>query len=374
MATDLLLGVGLAAHLPCDEVLTLLDAHPAAHPGFQLRVSVDDGIVTGADPGVGLMHRSAEKLFESRDYRQAMLLANRHDWLSAFSNEVGVALAAESALGITPPERATWTRTLLAEVNRVFASLAFLAPVAGPTRPDVDALREDLTGIQERVTGARVHPGFARIGGVAAAVERDQLADIDEASERLVALVPSVADAVAEYAVRLAGVARLTPEDATAYGASGTVARASGLDLDLRRDDPYLAYRELRDLLEVPVRQEGDVPARYAVLLAQLPVSAALIQASIQELLRLGDGPVDVPLPKVVRLPEGVSYAWIEGPIGISGCLIASVGDRTPWRMKIRSASFATMQAMAHALEGTPHDRLADAVMSFPFVMGDVDR
>jgi len=374
VATDLLLGVGMASYLPCDAPLVLGDAHPATHPGFQLRVTVEDDVIVAADPGVGLMHRSAEKLFEARDYRQAMLLANRHDWLSAFSSEVGVALAIESALGITPPERATWIRTLLAEANRIVASLAFLAPVAGPTRTDVDGVREHLTSIQERITGARVHPGFARIGGVATPVEPSQLAELEAVADRILALLPSVADAVSAHTASLSGVSRLSRDDAVAYATSGTVARASGFDLDLRRDDPYLAYAKLRDLLRVPVRREGDVPARYAVLVEQLPVSAALIQACAQELRRLGDGPVDVPLPKVVRLPEGITYAWIEGPIGISGALIASVGDRTPWRMKIRSASFATVQAMARALAGTPYDRLADAVMSFPFVVGDVDR
>ncbi len=374
MATDLLLGIGMATHLPCDAPLVLGDGHPAMHPGFQLRVTVEDDLVTAADPSVGLMHRSAEKLFEARDYRQAMLLANRHDWLSAFSNELGVALAIESSLGITPPERATWTRTLLAEVNRVYATLAFLAPVAGPARTDIDGLREQLTSIQERITGARVHPGFTRIGGIATPVEQSQLAELEGAAERLRVALPAVTDAISGHTASLSGVARLSRGDAVACATSGTVARASGFDLDLRRDDPYLAYPELRDLLQVPVRQEGDVPARYAVLVEQLPVSATLIRACVQELRRLGDGPIDVPLPKVVRLPEGISYAWIEGPIGISGALIASVGDRTPWRMKIRSASFATMQAMAPALTGTPYRQLADAVMSFPIVMGDVDR
>ena len=89
---------------------------------------------------------------------------------------------------------------------------------------------------------------------------------------------------------------------------------------------------------------------------------------------RLGPGPVDVTLPKVVRLPEGTYYSWIEGPLGISGCLVVGAGEKTPWRMKIRSASFATMQAMGPCLVGTRYEQLADAVMSFPVIMGDVDR
>ena len=374
MATDLLLGIGTAGFLPCDDALPLLEHHPAANPGFQLRVTVDGGIVTAADPRVGLMHRSAEKLFESRDLRQAMALADRHDWLSAFSSEVGVALTLEAALGITPPERATWIRTLLAEANRISASLAFLAPVTGPVREELEALRERFTSLQEQVTGGRVHPGFARIGGVAAPVDGDSLDDYVDVLSRLRDLQPRIADVVQAYAEPLAGVATLSRQDAVDLGTSGIVARASGFDLDLRRDDPYLAYSQLGDQLVVINRETGDVPARYAVLVDQLPVSAALMSACIDELRQLGPGPVDVTLPKVVRLPEGTFYSWIEGPLGISGCLVVGNGEKTPWRMKIRSASFATMQAVGPCLVGTRYEQLADAVMSFPMVMGDVDR
>jgi NADH-quinone oxidoreductase subunit D len=372
--TDLLLGVGMAAHLPCDEALTLAEHHPANHPGFQLRVTFDGDVVVEADPRIGLMHRSAEKLFEARDFRQAMLLANRHDWLSAFTSELGVALTIESALGLTPPVRATWIRTLLAEANRMSASLAFLAPVAREMRVPLETLRERFADLQEYVTGGRVHPGFARIGGVVRPIDDVGLTDYVQMAASVDAALTGVRDAIGSYAESLTGVAAVNSADALAWGLSGTVGRASGLDFDLRRDDPYLCYGDLRDLLVVPPRSTGDVPARYAAMIDQLPVSAAIVRACVDELRRLGDGPVDVTLPKVVRLPEGVSYAWVEGPLGISGCLIASVGDRSPWRMKIRSASFATMQVLGPALTGTRRADLADAVMSFPFVLGDVDR
>jgi NADH-quinone oxidoreductase subunit D len=303
-----------------------------------------------------------------------MALADRHDWLSAFSSEVGVALTLEAALGITPPERATWIRTLLAEANRISASLAFLAPVAGPARRELEAIRERLTIIQEQITGGRVHPGFARIGGVAALVDADSLEDYTEVLATLRATHRRIVDAIAEYTDPLAGVAALSREAAVQMGTSGVVARASGLDIDLRRDDPYLAYGQLADHLVVIGRVAGDLPARYALLVDQLPVSCALMAACIDEVRRLGPGPFDVTLPKVVRLPEGTYYAWIEGPLGISGCLVVGTGEKTPWRMKIRSASFATMQAMGPALVGTRYGQLADAVMSFPVVIGDVDR
>lgn len=367
-------GIGTVALLPCDGELHLPEHHPLLTPGFQLTVTVEDGTITSADPTIGFMHRSAEKLFESRDWRQAMALADRHDWLSSFTSEVAVALAFESALGIVPPERATWIRTLLVEVDRVAATLAFLAPVAGPARPAAEALREQWVAVKEQVTGGRVHPGFARVGGVAAPLGSGAFAALRGAAAALVRDHGALADAIEAYARPLAGLAALTREQAVALGTSGPVARASGLDLDLRRDEPSLAYAELADELEAITDSAGDIPARYRILVDQLPVSARLITGCLDALDRLGEGPVDVLLPKVVRIPEGMTYAWLEGPLGISGCLLVGAGEKTPWRMKIRSASFATMQALPTALVGVPVERLADAVMSFPMVLGDVDR
>lgn len=372
----LLLGIGVAAHLDCDRVLELSDYHPSAQPGFQLRIRVAGGRIADADPQVGLMHRGAEKLFEARDYRQIMMLANRHDWLSAFSSELGIALAVEAAAGITPPERATWTRTLMAEANRISVALAFLGSVA-PTADLRDSLfggRERLTGFQERATGGRVHPMFTRIGGVASALGPDRLDDCADLVERLASTAAhcvQTADALRESHT---GLAVLSRDNAIAMGASGAVGRASGIDLDLRRDDPYAAYAEFGDLLRIPVSTVGDAAARYEVLAAQMPVSLALMSTCIDRLRYLGAGPVNVLLPKAVRVPEGVSHAWMEGPLGIGGYLLASSGEKTPWRLKVRSASFNNMQAMVPALVGVPVERLADAVMSFMFVVGDIDR
>jgi NADH-quinone oxidoreductase subunit D len=372
----LVLGVGTTAWLDCDAELTLREFHPTAHAGFRLRVDVRDGTVQLADLEVGFMHRGSEKLFESRDYRQLMMLANRHDWLSAFSSELVIALVIEQATGITPPERATWIRTLLAEANRLMATLAFLGAVAehAPDRQAIFEARERLVAAQEVVTGGRVHPMFTRIGGVAAPIAAEALDTYQEVVATLRGLTTLIGDAVLEYAETLRGIAVLSVDDAIGFGASGAVARASGLDLDVRRADPYLAYADLQALLGTPTLTAGDARDRYRALVAQLPVSTALMSACIERLRVLGEGPHDVLLPKAVRAPEGVSYGWIEGPLGITGCLLASAGDKLPWRMKIRSASFANAQAMQAALVGTPQDRLADAVMSFFFMVGDIDR
>jgi NADH-quinone oxidoreductase subunit D len=171
-----------------------------------------------------------------------------------------------------------------------------------------------------------------------------------------------------------AGVAVLTTADALSIGVSGPVARASGVDLDLRRDAALLFYPQLEDLLKVPVASAGDIPSRYEILLAQLPVSIDLIAAASARLRELGEGPVNVPLPKVVRVPESTSYGEFEGPLGRSGYLLSSIGEKTPWRLKLRTPSFTNVQALARALPGTPLAALAPAVTSFFFVVGDIDR
>lgn len=371
VATDLLLACGAAAGLGCDDVLAVDPHHPMSHPGFQLQVSVADGVVTAADPRIGLMHRSAEKLFESRDVRQAMLLANRHDWYSPFTSEMTVALATEEMLGIIAPERATWTRMLLAEVERIHALLPFLAPAAGRARGEIETAREQLTRALDSVYGVRMHPGFARIGGVASPIADEDLAHLRGISADVAARMDDWRAALDD---RAAGLAVISLDQATGLGLMGPVGRASGLDTDLRRDDPYLAYADLAEMLAVPLHTEGDGSARYRAMLDQIELSAQLVTACLDRIEALGEGPVDVPLPKVVRLPEAVAYVAVEGPLGVSGVLLAGAGDKFPLRLKIRSASFATMQALGPALVGTPLDRLGEAVESFPLVMGDTDR
>ncbi len=369
--TTALVAVGAARHLPHDVAIDPGPWHPAGHPGLQIAIEVEDEIIVAADVRIGLMHRSAEKLFEHRDYRQALALANRHDWLCAFASELGLAMAIEEALGIRPPDRATWSRTLLAELNRITASLVFIGAFASP---EALAMRERLVHLQEVATGGRVHPMITRIGGLAGPLETAWLDDLAIALDELMSRLPVVRADLDAMADALSGVAVLTSEQALRAAALGPVGRASGVDTDLRRDAPSLAYGELAELITVPIDASGDIPARHRVLVEQLPVSRALIAACDAHLRDLGAGPVDVPLPKTIRLPEGMTTRSWEGPLGVAGILIASTGEKTPWRLKLRSPSFATLQAMEQALPGTPMRHLAAAVLSFPFVLGDADR
>ena len=164
-------GLGSAGLATSDMVLNIGPQHPATHGVLRLRLVLDGEQIISAEPIVGYMHRGAEKLFEVRDYRQIIVLANRHDWLSAFANELGVVLAAEQMLGMEVPERAIWTRTLLAELNRVLSALVFLGSYPlelGALTPVFYSFREreTLQAVMEEVSGGRMHYMFNRVGGL----------------------------------------------------------------------------------------------------------------------------------------------------------------------------------------------------------------
>jgi NADH-quinone oxidoreductase subunit D len=370
-----------------DLVLDLGPHHPSMHGALRLRLRLEGERIVEAEPLVGYLHRGAEKLFEVRDYRQILVLANRHDWLSAFSSELGVVLAVERMLGMEVPARATWTRTLLAELNRVLNHLMFLgghpaelgsATTAAVVRNALSA-RERVQAVMEESSGGRVHYMFNRVGGL-----RDDLphgwlgrvsAAVTEVRGRLDTLGAGLlGDEV--FRSRTRGVGVLPAALVDAYGVSGPVARASGVDLDLRRDEPYLAYGELLGggLLRVPTRREGDCLARFEVLLEQAVVALDLADACVERLGALPPGPVNVRLPKIVRPPEGSTYAWTENPLGINGYYLVSRGERTPWRLKLRSASFNNVAVLTDLLPGCRVADLVAVLGSMFYVVGDIDR
>jgi NADH-quinone oxidoreductase subunit D len=355
---EVIAGVGPAA-AGTDLTLELGAHHPSTHGSLRLRLQLDGDTVVTAEPMVGALHRGAEKLFEVRDYRQVLMLANRHDSLAAFNNEVGVALAVERLLGMEVPARATWLRTLLCEVNRVLSHLMFL----GYLDTRFVALRAPLQAVLEEATGGRIHVVYTRVGGVHEDVPDGWVERCGEALDTVRTGLPSVSlDA-------LAGLGVLTAADALAYGVSGPIARASGVDLDLRRDDPYLAYPSL----DVPVvlGSAGDAAARFDCLLRQVEVSLDLASECLRQ---LPDGPVNVKLPKNLRVPEGSTYAWTEAPSGIAGYYLVSRGAMTPWRLAMRTASFNNVSALPAVLPGARVQDLAAVLASFFFVVGDVDK
>jgi NADH-quinone oxidoreductase subunit D len=330
------------------------------------------------------MHRGAEKLFEVRDYRQIIVLSNRHDWLSAFSNELGVVIAVERMMGMEVPARAVWLRTLLAELNRVLNHLMFLGSYpleVGAITPIFYAFRERETiqQVMEELSGGRMHYMFNRVGGLKEDMPAGWLGRAGAAVAAVRSRLPQIEDLIMGneiFRARTVGVGRLSPALVHAYGVSGPIARASGVDFDLRRDEPYLAYDELLadGVLRVVTRDTGDCFARFELLMQQVKVSLDIADACIARLLALPVGPVNVRLPKILKVPEGSTYAWTENPLGLNGYYLVSRGDKTPWRMKMRTASFNNISVLPELLEGCVVADMVAILGSMFFVVGDVDK
>ena len=381
----LTVGVGAGGLATADMVLNIGPQHPATHGVLRLRIVVDGERIVTAEPIIGYMHRGAEKLFEVRDYRQITVLANRHDWLSAFSNELGVVLGVEQMLGMEVPERAVWARTALAELNRVLNHLMFLGSYPlelGAITPVFYAFREreEIQAVLEEVSGGRMHYMFNRVGGLKDDLPAGWLGRVDKAIVNVRKRLPSLEHLLVGNEIleaRTRGVGVLSRETAEAFGVSGPIARASGLDVDLRRDAPYLAYGELFGKGgpgKVVTRESGDCLARLEVLIEQTRVSLDLAEACLDRLIQLRPGPINVKLPKVLKVPEGEIYTATENPLGFNGYFLVSRGDKTPWRLKLRSASFNNVSVLTEMLPGQLISDMVAILGSMFFVVGDVDK
>lgn len=377
-------GEGLAIELIGDGDLVTADmslsigpAHPATHGVFRIVFEMDGERIVRARPVIGYMHRGFEKLAEHRDYRQIMALVNRHDWLSGFANELGVALAVEQMLEMEVPERAQWIRMLMAEWNRVLNHLMFIGSYAlelGAITPMFYAFREreDIQHLLEAATGGRLHFTYNQVGGV----KIDLPAGFLRESERLVGVMrqrmPDYFDLVhcnEIFRGRTVNVGPLPVDVATSIGVTGPALQATGLAEDARVTEPYLQYDKVE--VEVPVGANGDAFDRFDVLLRRIVASIDVID---QIHGHIGAGPVNQKLPKMVKAPEGWTYVRTENPLGQLGYWLESDGGRTPWRLKMRTPSFSNVQAIPYLVEG---QLLADAISilgSVFFVVGDIDR
>lgn len=368
------LVIGSLPSGPGGERIDLGPTHPMSAGFLLVECESDGGRIVSADPRPGAMHRGAEVLFEVRDFRQALSLANRHDWQAPVYGELAIALLVERELGVGVPERATWVRTLLAEHFRVVSHLGHLTFVGWAlNRADLgtDPLREQLRRRTLELTGNRLHPTAVRLGGVAVdpapawcAAERNTVRDAADLARR-------VGQELAASGLGR-GVAPLSADVIDQYGLAGPVARASGVRADLRSDAPHLAYGALGDLLDPPeAPTTGDAHARLARLAAEVVQSAALVERCLDE---LPAGELAVRLPNVVKLPEGDAHLALEAPLGRAGVLVVSRGDKTPWRLSLRTPSLANVSAWPAVLPGTRVDDLAVAVASLPYVTGDLDK
>jgi NADH-quinone oxidoreductase subunit D len=306
-----------------------------------------------------------------------MALCNRHDWLSAFNNEWGVALAVERMMGIEVPARAEWIRVLMAEWNRILNHLMFVGSFAlelGAITPMFFAFREreDIQHLMESATGGRLHFSYCRVGGLKEDVPAGFMAESRD-------LVPRIRTRTQEYRdllegneifiARTRGVGVLPPDIALDYGVSGPTLHATGVPEDARVTEPYGVYGQLD--VHVPVGANGDSYDRFMVLLDRIEASLQILE---QVHDRVPRGAVNVKLPKIVRAPEGEIYVRTENPLGQLGYHLVSDNKKNPWRLKMRTPSFSNVQMIPYLLEGALLADMIAVLGSVFFVVGDIDR
>jgi NADH-quinone oxidoreductase subunit D len=340
-------------------------------------LELDGEVITKAEPVIGYMHRAAEKLAEYRDARQVLVLMNRHDWISAFNNELGWTIAVERLAGIEVPERAQWIRTMFAEWNRVLSHLMFMGSYPlelGAMTPIFYAFieREMIQALMESATGARMHFSYIRPGGLKDDLPRGflkQSADVLKHVRKKLQDFENLVMGNEIVHARTKNVGILPRETAIAFGCSGPVLQASGVPMDPRKDEPYEKYDEVE--FQVPVGSRGDSYDRLWVLSQRMYQSCNIIEQCMD---KLPAGEYIAPkLPKTIKL-DGEVYVRTENPLGLMGYYLIGNGKPEPYRMKMRTASFSNVSVLPAMLPGTLVPDLIAILGSVFFVVGDVDR
>ena len=352
--------------------------HPSTHGVLRVVLELDGEEIIRAEPVIGYMHRGAEKLAEVRDPRQVLVLMNRHDWLSAFNNELGWTIAVERLAGIEVPDRAQWIRTMMAEWNRLLNHLMFCGSYPlelGAMTPMFYAFRERemIQGLMESATGARMHHSFARVGGLKDDLPRGFLKQSVEVLKWMRAKLRDFENLIMGNEiihVRTQGVGVLPAEVAVSYGCSGPVLQASGVAMDPRKDAPYEKYGEVE--FDVPVGRNGDCYDRLWVLVQRMWESCKIIEQCLDK-LPAGQY-IAAKLPKKIKPPDGEIYVRTENPLGLMGYYLIGDDNEYPYRLKMRTASFSNVAMIPALLPGALVPDLIAVLGSVFFVVGDVDR
>ena len=376
--------------------------HPSTHGVLRLIVDLHGEDVVGLEAVVGYLHTGFEKNMEQKSYWKAVTYAPRIDYLAFQANEYAYVAAVEKLLGIEVPPKAVWMRTLLLELNRIHSHLIWL----GTGALEIGAIgllwycfnaRDDVLDLFELVGGTRMHTRYFQAGGLAEDIPRGFFGACQEFADEFPSTIDMYEQLLTKQKIwleRTRGTGLLSADDAIALGQSGPVLRASGVDWDLRRDEPYLAYPELD--FDVPVYPNGDVYDRYRLRVDEMRESVKII-AQCLEGMPGGAWIADdrkVVLPpreelhtsmeslihhfKIVtegyRVPEGEVYVAIESPRGESGCYVVSDGGPKPWRVKFRAPSFVALEATATCVYDSLVADMIAIVGSLDTVMGEVDR
>ena len=383
-------------------IINMGPSHPSTHGVLRLMLEMEGETVLRSKPIIGYLHTGMEKTGEQLTYLQGCTNVTRMDYASPLFTELAFSLAVENLLSMEIPERATWIRMMMTELNRMGSHLLFMA-TNGLDLGAVSMIiygwreREPLLRFFEKVTGLRMNHNYIRPGGVAADLH-------DGWQEDLTEYLDAVEPRLEEYHIlmngqplwrdRLQGVGVLNEAEALALGTTGPLLRSTGSSWDLRRDMPYLAYNEVE--FDIPVGEYGDCFDRFAIRLAEIEESLRIVRQCIEKMpsgdYRAQDKKVTPPpraridesmealihhfkiFTEGYKVPEGESYAAVESPRGELGIHIVSDGSSTPYRMRVRPPSFINLQTLPHLMH---KGLLADAVAvisSVDPIMGEVDR
>ena len=383
-------------------VLNMGPQHPATHGVLRLVVEIDGEIIVRIRPEIGYLHTGIEKTCEAKFYQQVVPLTDRVNYLDPLSNNLCYCLAVEKLLGLEIPDRAQWIRVLLTELSRLNSHLIWL----GTHAMDIGALtvflytfreREEILRLFEAVAGQRMMTSYFRIGGLSMEPPLDFLARVQDFIKTFPEKIDEYSNLLTGNPIfinRLKGVGYLSAADAIAFGVTGPPLRASGVDIDLRRDMPYSSYEKFQ--FKVPISTDCDTWARYEVRLIEMRESVKIIK---QALDGMPGGPFKANEPKIVLpdrekmktqmealihhfkivtegfpVPAGEVYQGVECGHGQMGYYVVSDGTAKPYRVHMRYPSFATLQALETMCKGQMIADLVAVIGSIDIVLGEIDR
>jgi NADH-quinone oxidoreductase subunit D len=383
-------------------VINMGPQHPSTHGVLRLLLEIDGETVVRMMPDIGYLHTGIEKTCEAKFYQQVVPMTDRIDYLCPMTNNLAYCLAVEKLLGLEIPPRAQWLRVMLNELTRINSHLVWL----GTHAMDIGAMtvflycfreREEILRLFEAVSGQRMMTSYFRIGGIAIEPPLDFFARVKKFNDAFPEHVDEYENLLTQNPIfvnRTKNVAYISKEDALALAATGPTLRASGIDVDLRRDGPYSGYENFK--FKVPVSNDGDVYARYLVRVAELRESQKIVAQALEG---IPEGPVKADAPKVVlpdrekmktqmealiyhfkivtegfTVPEGEVYQAIESPRGEMGYYVVSDGTAKPYRVHMRAPSFANLQSLRKMCEGRLIADVVAAIGSIDIVLGDCDR
>ena len=389
---------------PEDErmIINMGPSHPSTHGVLRLMLELDGEYVLRTKPVIGYLHTGMEKTAETLSYVQGGTNVTRMDYLSPIGNETVFALAVESLLGISVPERATWIRMMMNELNRISSHLVWMATNGmdlGSSSMMIYGLRERelILAFYEKTAGLRMNLNYVRPGGVAADLPDGWEDDIEILCDTIYQRTFEYDELLTGQPIfrqRMIGVAPITAEEALALGLTGPLLRSTGVEWDLRKSMPYLAYDQVE--FDVIVGTYGDNFDRYAIRLHEMRESIRIIRQCLQK-MPSGDyrtqDPKVTPPPRArigesmealihhfklftegFHVPAGETYVGIESPRGEIGCYIVSDGGPKPYRMHTRAPSFTNLQAVPLLMRGGTMSDTVTVISTVDPVMGEVDR